>query len=123
MLTYEKYMKLFLVSIMLTCGFSFFLPISVEAHPGRTASDGCHYCRTNCDKWGEVWGERHCHGGYVAPTSSYTAPKIDVCSIQGLYDQYQSRKAKGETMSNLSNKSWWKKCPKSVRKSVYNLIY
>lgn len=22
------------------------------AHPGRTAADGCHYCRTNCDKWG-----------------------------------------------------------------------
>ena len=31
------------------------------AHPGRTAADGCHYCRTNCDKWGEVAGERHCH--------------------------------------------------------------
>jgi hypothetical protein len=35
----------------------------VYAHPGRTASDGCHYCRTNCDKWGETWGARHCHGG------------------------------------------------------------
>lgn len=33
------------------------------AHPGRTASDGCHYCRTNCDKWGVPWNERHCHGG------------------------------------------------------------
>ena len=32
------------------------------AHPGRTAADGCHYCRTNCDKWGEVAGARHCHG-------------------------------------------------------------
>jgi hypothetical protein len=33
------------------------------AHPGNTAADGCHYCRTNCAKWGEVEGERHCHGG------------------------------------------------------------
>ena len=31
------------------------------AHPGGLAADGCHYCRTNCAKWGEVEGERHCH--------------------------------------------------------------
>ena len=30
-------------------------------HPGNTAADGCHSCRTNCAKWGEVAGERHCH--------------------------------------------------------------
>ena len=35
---------------------------SVFSHPGRTAADGCHYCRTNCAKWGEVEGARHCHG-------------------------------------------------------------
>jgi len=45
----------------------------VFAHPGRTASDGCHYCRTNCDKWGEVWNARHCHGGYVAPVVQKTS--------------------------------------------------
>lgn len=39
------------------------LPSWVFAHPGNTASDGCHYCRTNCDKWGVAWNERHCHGG------------------------------------------------------------
>jgi hypothetical protein len=32
------------------------------AHPGNTASDGCHYCRTNCDKWGVLYNKRHCHG-------------------------------------------------------------
>ena len=31
------------------------------SHPGNTAADGCHYCRTNCNKWGEVEGARHCH--------------------------------------------------------------
>ena len=31
------------------------------AHPGRTASDGCHYCRTNCTEWGVPWNVRHCH--------------------------------------------------------------
>ena len=34
---------------------------SSAAHPGGRAADGCHYCRTNCAKWGEVAGERHCH--------------------------------------------------------------
>ena len=46
------------------------LPGTVFAHPGNTAGDGCHYCRTNCDRWGEKWNERHCHGGY-APAPSY----------------------------------------------------
>lgn len=36
---------------------------TVEAHPGRTAADGCHYCRTNCDEWGVPWNARHCHNG------------------------------------------------------------
>ena len=35
----------------------------VKAHPGRTDSNGCHTCRTNCDKWGLSTGEYHCHNG------------------------------------------------------------
>lgn len=47
-----------------------------SAHPGNTAADGCHYCRTNCDRWGEAWGERHCHGGYSPqPSYNYSPPK------------------------------------------------
>ena len=46
--------KLVLLAVALTAG-------PALAHPGRTAADGCHFCRTNCDKWGEVAGERHCH--------------------------------------------------------------
>ena len=41
--------------------FVFLMSGIVSAHPGRTASDGCHYCRTNCDKWGVPWNARHCH--------------------------------------------------------------
>ena len=33
------------------------------AHPGRTAADGCHYCRSNCAKWNVKADARHCHGG------------------------------------------------------------
>lgn len=42
-------------------GFILSFPKIIFAHPGNTASDGCHYCRTNCDKWGVPWNERHCH--------------------------------------------------------------
>lgn len=43
----------------------------VFAHPGNTASDGCHYCRTNCDKWNVPWNLRHCHvSTSVKPSSS-----------------------------------------------------
>jgi len=57
---------------------------NVKAHPGNTASDGCHYCRTNCDSWGEVYGERHCHGGaveYDEPEEYYPDPEPE-------YDDY-----------------------------------
>lgn len=60
--------KLFIVVFAL---ISFFIFSSrAEAHPGRTASDGCHYCRTNCDSWGVPWNERHCHNGGSAPVQN-----------------------------------------------------
>ena len=46
---------------------------TAQAHPGRTASDGCHYCRTNCDKWGVPWNSRHCHNG-VKPEATDSLP-------------------------------------------------
>ena len=48
--------------VLLTVLLSSVLTASLSsAHPGGRAADGCHSCRTNCDKWGEVDGERHCH--------------------------------------------------------------
>lgn len=47
-------------------------PSIVAAHPGKTATDGCHYCRTNCDTWGVPCDERHCLEGamkQINPTS------------------------------------------------------
>lgn len=58
--------KVFIAIIFLTS------PFIVSAHPGNTASDGAHYCRTNCDYWGVPWNQRHSHGGgnsYSAPSS------------------------------------------------------
>ena len=51
---FRRCVKLALLVVVLTATPAF-------AHPGRAAADGCHFCRTNCDKWGEVAGERHCH--------------------------------------------------------------
>lgn len=49
-------------SVLLTLLFLLLLfARPASAHPGRTAADGCHYCRTNCDSWGKTWNERHCH--------------------------------------------------------------
>ncbi len=51
-------MKKFLFIVLV-----FVFPLVVSAHPGRLASDNCHYCYTNCESWGLVEGERHCHNG------------------------------------------------------------
>ena len=51
---------------------------SALSHPGRTASDGCHYCRTNCESWGVPAGQRHCHNN-AAPDSP--AMKLSVVQI------------------------------------------
>ena len=33
----------------------------VYGHPGRTNSEGCHTCKTNCEQYGLQYGEYHCH--------------------------------------------------------------
>ena len=64
----------------------FTFPTSILAHPGRTASDGCHYCRTNCDEWGVPWNERHCHGGGSIPAEpNPAAPALKPASTQKPY--------------------------------------
>ena len=57
----DKTIKLILITCLLTITTQTLK--TTYAHPGRTAGDGCHYCRTNCSKWGEVENARHCHGG------------------------------------------------------------
>ena len=69
-MTTNKLAILVIVSIIFLSRIS-----DVEAHPGRTAADGCHYCRTNCDRWGVPWNERHCHGGTITQDPPVVAPK------------------------------------------------
>lgn len=70
-----KFIYVFLLVLAIYCT----VPQETYAHPGNTAADGCHYCRTNCDKWGVPWNERHCHnGGSVpAPIPQPPAPTIN----------------------------------------------
>jgi len=65
-----------LLLILFISLFCLSFPTNIEAHPGRTASDGCHYCRTNCAKWGEVAGARHCHGGSSAHAPAVNPPAV-----------------------------------------------
>lgn len=64
--------KVFLVILVFLSLFIFSNP--VLAHPGRTAADGCHYCRTRCDYWGVPWNERHCHNGGTVQGVQESAP-------------------------------------------------
>ena len=61
------------VYFVLICGFTMQYGGDVSAHPGNTASDGGHYCWTRCEYWGEVYGERHFHGG-ASETNTYSEP-------------------------------------------------
>ncbi|MGJ7922004.1 YHYH domain-containing protein [Neobacillus sp. LXY-4] len=59
--------------LFLTCIFIATLGLSVQAHPGRTDSNGGHTCRTNCGDWGLSSGEYHYHnGGGSTSTSTST---------------------------------------------------
>jgi len=85
----------FLLAMVMTMTVAVIIPLPSFAHPGNTAADGCHYCRTNCDKWGVPWNERHCHRskgvpqpsepirshrgepqGYTTPAPDYKTPTI-----------------------------------------------
>jgi len=66
--------------LFLVFAFVFIFSSAVEAHPGRTDSNGGHTCRTNCESWGLEYGEYHYHnGGGSVPdtnTNTYIAPII-----------------------------------------------
>jgi hypothetical protein len=105
----------------------------IFAHPGNTASDGCHYCRTNCDKWWEVWNARHCHwwSTYTAPT--YTAPTYvepTKTPTEECQSSYGTNATYDYDASSCACKVWyqlsstWKSCVKEKKltcKSWYEL--
>lgn len=62
--------------IFLIIGIFIITPNYVYAHPGRTDSKGCHYCRKNCEDWGLNYNEYHCHNGNNNSNSNNNTNKI-----------------------------------------------
>lgn len=82
------------------------MPTLVFAHPGRTDSSGCHYCRTNCAKYGLSNGEYHCHNGSSSSNdSSNIAPDNDSNSSYNTITNNDSNSNSNTTTNNGSNNS------------------
>lgn len=84
----KKYIGIIFISIVMVI-----MPVTVLAHPGGLDSSGCHYCRTNCAKWGLDTNEYHCHNN---TNNTYTNSKGEV------YDKSGSKISGGNTSNNNS---------------------
>lgn len=65
---------------------------AVKAHPGRTDGNGCHTCRTNCEKWGLAYGEYHCHNGNSSASSSNSSSNQTKPSTNTTTNSYTTSK-------------------------------
>ena len=54
-------LRVLILGLLFILTFLIFTAPNITAHPGNTASDGCHFCRTNCEKWGYTYNTRHGH--------------------------------------------------------------
>lgn len=96
-------MKFKLICVVLLC-FLLITPNKVEAHPGRTDANGCHYCRTNCAKWGLSDGQYHCHngGGYNSSSSnSYNSTSSYGSTSPSNYSQPAPPKSSDNTLKSV----------------------
>ncbi|MBD3238584.1 MAG: hypothetical protein GF332_03025 [Candidatus Moranbacteria bacterium] len=80
---------------------------NAQAHPGNTAADGCHYCRTNCDKWGVPWNQRHCHNSPPhSPAPTPICPSYCQCTkTKCNYSKYETNIEKLEIQNDKLKKS------------------
>ena len=51
---------------------------NINAHSGRTDSNGGHTCRTNCEKYGLSYGEYHYHNNGYTQSDSYKTPVVTI---------------------------------------------
>ena len=96
-------MKFKLICVVLLC-FLLITPSKVEAHPGRTDANGCHYCRTNCADWGLRTGQYHCHngGGYNSSSSnSYNSTSSYSSTSPSNYSQPAPPKSSDNTLKSV----------------------
>lgn len=110
----------YLILALFVAGFFIFIPNFTQAHPGRTASDGCHYCRTNCSSWGYTTGTRHCHdGGSSVPAVKYETPKTSVVETKELEKQIENKTEKREsTVLGSEEKNEINEVPEKVEEEI-----
>ncbi len=76
---------------------------TASAHPGRTDSNGGHYCRTNCEKWGLEYGEYHypnggrSSGGSSSSSNGSSSSSSSSASTTPWVDTSQQERKDGET--------------------------
>ena len=99
--------------LILVVFISLFSIKDVYAHPGRTDSSGCHYCRTNCAKWGLSNGEYHCHN---SGSSSNSASN----SVKNIYGCTDSNSINYNSRANMDDGSCIKKVYGCTNKDAYN---
>ncbi len=78
-----KKILLIIIFIFLNLNISF-------AHPWRTSSDWCHYCRTNCDKRWVARNARHCHWWSSSSYNNTTTTSISTIPSCPSYSTYSS---------------------------------
>ena len=86
-------MKKIIIVFIISIFFLNFTPLL--AHPGKTDGDGCHTCRTNCEKWGLEYGEYHCHNGDNSNVNSYPAPSPQNSNNYSSNSNYGDQKSSG----------------------------
>ena len=90
-------------------------PLYVEAHPGRTDSNGCHTCRTNCDKWGLSYGQYHCHGKTNSSTSTSSSSNTNKTTTTKVLDSNKNIKSISIDNTNIEVKD-------NMEYKTYNMV-
>jgi hypothetical protein len=105
-------------------GLAFLIPISIAQARSGCCSHHSGVCGCGCCDGSGLSAK--CAPYYPecsAPSPAATYRTTDTCSEDGLYASYMAHKSRGEVMSGLSQKTWWKKCPQSIRQAVYEIFY
>lgn len=111
----KKIKKIVFFSLIFLLNINF-----ASAHPGRTDSNGCHYCRTNCVRWGLSDGEYHCHNSGSQSSSSSGSSKSTTPSVRYIYGCTDPSAINYNSNANKDNGSCIKKVSGCTNKDAYN---
>ncbi len=113
------------ISIILLC--IFFFCIQTYAHPWRTASDWCHYCRTNCSSRWVPRNQRHCHNWWTTTkTYSSTTKKVNTtpkCASNATYNYYNKVCECNSWYTYSLNKTYCIKIPENAHATTSSSLY